>query len=115
MASHMNSQTYHSVTELTSSKATAAVCRPNFPSFSSFIHDLGSQLSGLSKTISHSPIIAFSSSDSSPIPMVAVENPSRFNSSTWSLMIEIEGETTIIADISSQDCNAFNTSNNTRI
>ena len=47
--------------------------------------------------------------------MVAVENPSRFNSSTWSLMIEIEGETTIIADISSQDCNAFNTSNNTRI
>ena len=35
----------------TSSKATAAVCWPNFLSSSSFIHNLGSQLSGLPKTI----------------------------------------------------------------
>ena len=35
----------------TSSKATAAVCWPNSLSSSSFIHNLGSQLSGLPKTI----------------------------------------------------------------
>ena len=35
----------------TSSKATVAVCWPNFFSSSSFIHNLGSQLSGLPKTI----------------------------------------------------------------
>ena len=77
VANHMNSQTYHSVTEWTSSKTTAAVWRPSFPSFSSLIHDLESQLAGFPKTISHSPFISFSSSDSSPTPMVAAENPIR--------------------------------------
>lgn len=95
VANHMNSQTYHFVTTWSSCKATAIVCRPNFPSFSSFNHDLGSQLSGLPKTISHSPFITFSWSDSSPISMIAAENPSRFNcsicSGSWSKSMVKQG------------------------
>ena len=52
------------------------------------------------KTISHPPFITFSlsSSDSSPISVVAAENPGHFNCSTWSLMIENKGDTTILDD-----------------
>ena len=39
--------------------------------------------------------------------MVAAENPGRFNCSTWSLMIENKGETTIFDDIPSQDRKGF--------
>ena len=39
--------------------------------------------------------------------MVTAENPDHFNCSTWSLMIENKGETTIIDDIPSQDRKAL--------
>ena len=55
----------------------------------------------------YSPFITFSTSHSSPIPMVTAENPDHFNCSTWSFMIENKGETTIIDDIPSQDRKAL--------
>lgn len=93
-------RTYHSVTERTLSNAIATVCLPSFQSFSSFIHVLASQLSGLPKTISHSLLLTFSSSmsHSSPIPIAAAKSPSCFNCSTWSLITETNGETTMMVD-----------------
>ena len=54
-------------------------------------------MEGPRKTIFTLAILTLSSSSlySSPIPMTATENPSCFNCSTWSLMIETKGERTI--------------------
>ena len=65
-------------------------------------HFVISQDSGLLKTILHFPSLAFFStcSPSLPMPIAAAENPSFFSCSTWSCIIDISGETTIIVEFS---------------
>jgi len=54
------------------------------------------------QTISHLPSLAYfsSSSTSSPIPIVAAENPSSLSCSIWSHITETNSKTTIIIDFS---------------
>ena len=67
-----------------------------------YCHFVINQDSGPQKTISHFPSLPFfsSSSPSSPMPIAAAENPSFFSCSTWSRIIDISGETTIIVEFS---------------
>ena len=58
-----------------------------------YCHFVINQDSGLPKTISHFPSLAF-------FLLAAAENPSFFSCSTWSRIIDISGETTFIVEFS---------------